>query len=249
MVTVKNKAPLIVAASGVFAICMIALSVAFALFSRHSVLVDDFEHFRVTDAEDGGSSEVEFTQDSIYSVQFKLRLGSASPHAGLAFAMQGKEDYLRGEFFDFSAYDSLRVKLRTGRMPRATLRLAVSDPALTRPEIRSSARPVEKIVEVDRSFKEVRVALADFKVPERWFSQMGFDSPDEFRYLERGVRLEVLTAHGAMLGIPDELEFYDLELFGENRALQQLLLIAAAVLLLAFVGTLLWISKRFGRAK
>lgn len=232
---VKSKTRLRFFSAVFFLILLFVLGVVAFFCREHSLKADVFAHYVVTDSRENGFSEASLSGDSSYTLAFRLRSGAVSPYAGVSYRVQTPEQNLNGTFFDFSRFDSVRVFLRAGRMPHATIRLAVSDPRLTRPELAYSARPAEKIVDVSPFFKEVKIALADLKVPERWFSQMGLDSPDPYLFLDRGLRLEILTAHGAMLGIPDELEFYGLELFGVNYQALKILLALTMVLLLIFV--------------
>lgn len=241
---VKNKAPLRLISSFVFICFIVALAIVAMLNSKHSLELDTKNYFIITDNRENGSSEASLKKDSCFALDFRLRSGVPSPYAGVSFALQTPEQSLSGKFFDFSRYDSLKISLRTDRMPKVALRMSVSDPRLTRPELAYTARPVEKIVESSLNFQEIKVALADFKVPERWFSSMGLDSPDPYTFLDRGLRLEILTAHGAMLGIPDALEFYGVELFGTNRYLLKMLAVLGILFVAGFAYSMLYISKR-----
>ena len=150
-------------------------------------------------------------------LEFLLRSGAPTPYAGVGFSFLSPTQILKEEFIDFSKYDSLRVILATDRMPKVTLRLSVHDPKWTKPNEVFSARPLDLVIGADRKYAEYRVSLSDFAVLERWFDQMGIEVLDEWRYLDRGMRLEILSATGALLGIPDALEVKELELFGVNR--------------------------------
>lgn len=242
---VKSKAPWQAAFIVAFVLGSILLGVLAVFFSRHSFKVGSFEHFVITDARENGYSEAELSGDAPFHLNFRLRSGAPSPYAGVSFRMQSAEQALKNEFFDFSSYDSLRIKLSSGRMPRMTLRMATFDSRVTRPELLYTARPVERIVESAGATREVRVALSEFKVSERWFSQMGFDSPDQYTFLDHGMRFEVLTAHGAMLGIPDELEFDEVEFYGTNHALLRALLVAFAIFALLLVSSMFVVARKF----
>ena len=69
---------------------------------------------------------------------------------------------------------------------------------------------------------------------------MGIEVLDEWRYLDRGMRLEILSATGALLGISDALEVKELELFGVNRDF---------LLMMGWISIVLTIICAFGAFK
>lgn len=210
---IKRLALLFVFFLGIFLIAL------YAYF--HSENVFDCmaqEAFLRSDASEEGESEGKLSKsDSSISIDFRLRSGVPTPYAGVAFELVLPGEMLREKFFDFSQYDSVWVRMRASRMPKATLRFSVHDPLHTIPGQVSSVRPVDFVAPVSRAFGDIYAAVSDFSVPEKWFDQMGIDSPDEFRFLERGLRFEILTAHGAMLGIPDDFEIEKIRFWGKNR--------------------------------
>lgn len=186
--------------------------------NRLVVIPGNYQTFVRSDSLEEGFSRASLSlMDSTYRLDFLLRSGAPTPYAGVGFSFLSPTQILKEEFIDFSKYDSLRVILATDRMPKVTLRLSVHDPKWTKPNEVFSARPLDLVIGADRKYAEYRVSLSDFAVPERWFDQMGIEVLDEWRYLDRGMRLEVLSATGALLGIPDALEVKELELFGVNR--------------------------------
>lgn len=212
---------------------LVILSLCAILFKEHSLQVypGTYQEFVRSDSQDKGFSEVSVSKtDSLLVLDFRLRSGSPTPYAGVGFSLVSPMEILKEEFLDFSAYDSLRVVLATNRMPKITIRLSVHDPLWTKPGDVSSARPLDVVLETTRNLKEHRVSLADFSVPEKWFDLMGIENPDYWRHLERGMRVEVLTATGALLGIPDAFELKKLELYGTNRKLLYVLGVLAFLL-------------------
>lgn len=194
-------------------------ALAFCFKENHlSVIPGNYQRVLRSDSLEGGFSKTNLLKsDSIYRLELQLRSGAPTPYGGIGFALISPTEILKEEFVDFSRYDSLRVVLATDRMPKVTLRLSVHDPLWTNSLNAASARPLDLIIEADRMFKEYTVSLSDFSVPERWFDMMGIENPDFWRHLERGMRLEVLTATGTLLGIPDAIEIKKMELFGLNR--------------------------------
>lgn len=221
----------------VFVLGLAALAVVGVFFTEERVPVFALSHscVAVSDAPEGGNSEAGLScSDSLATLSFKLRSGAEVPQAGFAFWLASPSDVALEKFFDFTKFDSLHIVLRTSRSPRVTLRLAVHDPRYTKVESLATVRPLDVLVSSARQFSEATIPLALFKVPRLWFDKMGLDVPDSYRFLDRGIMVEVLSAHGAMLGIPDEIEVAKLELVGKKMWLVYLLLALLALWLLLF---------------
>lgn len=226
----------------VFVLGLALLAVLAALFTERRVSAFAVSHScaAVSDAPEGGNSEASLScSDSLAALEFKLRSGAEVPQAGVAFWLVSPGDVALEKFFDFTEFDSLHIVLRTSRSPRVTLRLAVHDPRYTRVETLSTIRPLDVLVASARQFSEATIPLSMLKVPRLWFDKMGIDVPDGYRFLDRGVMLEVLSAHGAMLGIQDEIEVASLELIGKKMWLVYALFTALAVWILLF-GFIFW---------
>ena len=239
----QNKTiALVLFLSGIIALILIGF-----LFKEKSTLFfpeSSYPLFTRCDKEESGNSEVDLQKtDSLLSVPFRLRSGAVSPYAGISFYLNPPGALLRKNFFDFSEYDSLKIRAKTERMPKLTIRFSVFDPLYTNLENPISVRPVEKVIEVERQFKTITIPVSDFRVPLKWFSLMGIENPDAFSYLNQGMRLEVLTAHGAMLGISDAFDISHLELKGKNYTLFKILGCIAIFWTLLFI-LFLFTSKK-----
>ncbi len=223
---------------------IIGMTLSVIAFHKHSIVVfkgngeksvSVDEPFVLSDRLIDGNSEAKILDSEFGKLlDFRLRTGFVSPFASIAFPMIPAGDMVRQKFFDFSAYDSVKIICRTARAPRVSLRFVTHDPQYTQTEIPESGRPAEILISTERMFSETRAALANLKVPEKWFDWVGIEVPDNKLYLDRGYRLEVRSALGTMLGIPDEIEVKEIELFGLNRQFLWIMGIGLSAWILGF---------------
>ena len=153
-----------------------------------------------------------------------------------------RSEKLSGHFIDFSSYDSLSITLRTKYMKQVQVKLITHDPNLTRLEDPMSARYLLQVIPSDRSYQNIHVPISSFSIPEWWFERNGFKAPDQLKYLERGIKIDISSGSGTMLGITDEIEIKKIQLFGENHFINKLVFTLAIIFTVLFLGYF-WIHR------
>jgi len=198
------------------------------------------------DQTDGGSSTASLNKgDSSITLSLLVRSGIAYPYAGMGIDLISDTEKLSGHFIDFSSYDSLSITLRTKYMKNVQVKLITHDPNLTQFEDPVSARYLLQLIPSDRSYQNITIPISGFSIPEWWFERNGFKAPDQLKYLERGIKIDISSGSGTMLGIADEIEIKNITLFGSNHFLNKMILSLAIIITALFLG-FLWInhSKR-----
>lgn len=240
-----------------YVLCIIALVTIWSLF--HSKQLEIFPSnsfpksviYSYGDESDGGSSTASFTKnDSSLILSLLVRSGIAYPYAGMGIDLISDTQKLSGQFIDFSSFDSLSITLRTKYMKQVQVKLITHDPNLTRLEDPMSARYLLQVIPSDRSYQNIHVPISSFSIPEWWFERNGFKAPDQLKYLERGIKIDISSGSGTMLGIADEIEIKKITLFGSNHFLNKMILSLAIIITALFLG-FLWIdhSKRLTEQK
>jgi AraC-like DNA-binding protein len=135
-------------------------------------------------------------------------------------------------------------------MKQVQVKLITHDPNLTRLEDPMSARYLLQVIPSDRSYQNIHIPISSFSIPEWWFERNGFKAPDQLKYLERGIKIDISSGSGTMLGIADEIEIKKITLFGSNHFLNKMILSLAIIITALFLG-FLWIdhSKRLTEQK
>lgn len=199
--------------------------------------------FAYGDIADGGASTADWAQnDSSLTLSLIVRSGIAYPYAGMGIDLISDTKKMSGEFVDFSLFDSLSITLRTRHMKQVQVKLITNDPKLTRVEDPMSARYLLQVIPSERSYQEVRVPVSGFLVPEWWFERNGFTAPDQLKYLERGIKIDISSGSGTMLGIPDEIEIKSIQLFGENHFVNRIVFTMGLIFTVLFLG-FLWVDR------
>lgn len=240
-----------------YVLCIIALVTIWSLF--HSKQLEIFPSnsfpksviYSYGDESDGGSSTASFTKnDSSLILSLLVRSGIAYPYAGMGIDLISDTQKLSGQFIDFSSFDSLSITLRTKYMKQVQVKLITHDPNLTRLEDPMSARYLLQVIPSDRSYQNIHIPISSFSIPEWWFERNGFKAPDQLKYLERGIKIDISSGSGTMLGIADEIEIKKITLFGSNHFLNKMILSLAIIITALFLG-FLWIdhSKRLTEQK
>jgi AraC-like DNA-binding protein len=240
-----------------YVLCIIALVTIWSLF--HSKQLEIFPSnsfpksviYSYGDESDGGSSTASFTKnDSSLILSLLVRSGIAYPYAGIGIDLISDTQKLSGQFIDFSSFDSLSITLRTKYMKQVQVKLITHDPNLTRLEDPMSARYLLQVIPSDRSYQNIHIPISSFSIPEWWFERNGFKAPDQLKYLERGIKIDISSGSGTMLGIADEIEIKKITLFGSNHFLNKMILSLAIIITALFLG-FLWIdhSKRLTEQK
>ena len=232
-----------------YVLCIIALVTIWSLF--HSKQLEIFPSnsfpksviYSYGDESDGGSSTASFTKnDSSLILSLLVRSGIAYPYAGMGIDLISDTQKLSGQFIDFSSFDSLSITLRTKYMKQVQVKLITHDPNLTRLEDPMSARYLLQVIPSDRSYQNIHVPISSFSIPEWWFERNGFKAPDQLKYLERGIKIDISSGSGTMLGIPDEIEIKKIQLFGENHFINKLVFTLAIIFTVLFLGYF-WIHR------
>ncbi|HPW94061.1 MAG TPA: AraC family transcriptional regulator [Fibrobacteraceae bacterium] len=240
-----------------YVLCIIALVTIWSLF--HSKQLEIFPSnsfpksviYSYGDESDGGFSTASFTKnDSSLILSLLVRSGIAYPYAGMGIDLISDTQKLSGQFIDFSSFDSLSITLRTKYMKQVQVKLITHDPNLTRLEDPMSARYLLQVIPSDRSYQNIHIPISSFSIPEWWFERNGFKAPDQLKYLERGIKIDISSGSGTMLGIADEIEIKKITLFGSNHFLNKMILSLAIIITALFLG-FLWIdhSKRLTEQK
>ena len=240
-----------------YVLCIIALVTIWSLF--HSKQLEIFPSnsfpksviYSYGDESDGGSSTASFTKnDSSLILSLLVRSGIAYPYAGMGIDLISDTQKLSGQFIDFSSFDSLSITLRTKYMKQVQVKLITHDTNLTRLEDPMSARYLLQVIPSDRSYQNIHIPISSFSIPEWWFERNGFKAPDQLKYLERGIKIDISSGSGTMLGIADEIEIKKITLFGSNHFLNKMILSLAIIITALFLG-FLWIdhSKRLTEQK
>ena len=199
--------------------------------------------FAYGDIADGGASTANWAQnDSSLALSLIVRSGIAYPYAGMGIDLISDTKKMSGEFIDFSLFDSLSITLRTRHMKQVQVKLITNDPKLTRVEDPMTARYLLQVIPSERSYQEVRVPVSGFLVPEWWFERNGFTAPDQLKYLERGIKIDISSGSGTMLGIPDEIEIKSIHFFGENHFVNRIVFTMGLIFTVLFLG-FLWIDR------
>lgn len=195
------------------------------------------------DQDDGGTSTASLSKgDSSITLSLLVRSGIAYPYAGMGIDLISDTEKLSGHFIDFSSYDSLSITLRTKYMKQVQVKLITHDPNLTRLEDPMSARYLLQVIPSDRSYQNIHVPISSFSIPEWWFERNGFKAPDQLKYLERGIKIDISSGSGTMLGITDEIEIKKIQLFGENHFINKLVFTLAIIFTVLFLGYF-WIHR------
>ena len=232
-----------------YVLCIIALVTIWSLF--HSKQLEIFPSnsfpksviYSYGDETDGGSSTASFTKnDSSLILSLLVRSGIAYPYAGMGIDLISDTQKLSGQFIDFSSFDSLSITLRTKYMKQVQVKLITHDPNLTRLEDPMSARYLLQVIPSDRSYQNIHIPISSFSIPEWWFERNGFKAPDQLKYLERGIKIDISSGSGTMLGITDEIEIKKIQLFGENHFINKLVFTLAIIFTVLFLGYF-WIHR------
>lgn len=236
-------------AFAVFVIFAVIWSVLFNKFSEsHQILFPTGVHevYALTDASVGGFSTSELSQtDSSVSAKVNIRSGVAYAYAGMGLNLLSVNNRPALDFFDFTQFDSMAVRVETGRMSKVSVRFMNNDPVYSKQGTYASYRPLVATINVPAKVSdEVRVALSDFKVPEWWLAGQGLEEDDGLRYMQRGVLFEVYNGEGALRGIPDDIVLHSIHLWGLNRTFRTLMFIALGLGVLSFVVALYLIRKK-----
>lgn len=195
-----------------------------------------YEIYTLTDMEAGGFSTSETREnDTSIVARVNIRSGKAYPYAGFGINLTSLNNRPIG-YFDFSDYDSIAVVVSTGRMRSVTLRILTDDPVYSQSGSYLSYRPLEHEVLVAGSQTEAKASLMDFKNKEWWLVAQGLDKDDGLSYFYRSMMLEIFNGENVLRGIPDEIEVKSIRLWGENRDFQKGMLFVAGLLVLLFVG-------------
>lgn len=192
------------------------------------------EIYAVTDANFGGVSTSEImVNDSQIVSQVNVRSGVAYAHGGVGFNLKSVKN-LPADFFDFSKYDSLFVKVETNRMKNIAVKILNNDKVYSVENNPLSLRPLKTQFAV--SSNVAAIPLSHFKVEEWWLALVGLEKDDGMRYMERGNFLEVINGDGTLRGIPDEILIKNISLYGVNSTFKILMYFALGILILVYAG-------------
>lgn len=232
-----------------FAIFVVVWSLLFCKFSEnHQVLFPTGVHevYALTDATVGGFSTSELTKtDSSVSARVNIRSGVAYAYAGMGLNLLSVNNRPATDFFDFSRFDSMAVRVETGRMAKVSIRFMNNDPVYSQQGSYASYRPLVASLNVPaKPDQEARVSLSEFKVPEWWLAGQGLEEDDGLRYMQRGVLFEVFNGEGTLRGIPDDIVLHSVRLWGLNRTFINLMYIALGLGVLSFAVSLYLIRKK-----
>lgn len=219
----------------------------FMAFSENSLQLfpaKTYEVYALTDGAVGGFSTSELSlSDSSASAKVNIRSGVAYAYAGLGLNLRSV-DNRPADFFDFSQFDSMAVRVETGRMKKVVVRLMNDDPVYSKDAV-SNYRPLEASLNVPvRASDEVLVALSSLRVPEWWLASQGLEGDDGLRHMQRGVLLELFNGEGALRGIPDEISLHSIRLWGENRTFKNLMFLILGLFIATFVVSIYLIRKK-----
>lgn len=215
---------------------------------NHQILFPTGVHevYVLTDSPVGGFSTSELVQtDSSVSARVNIRSGMAYPYAGVGLNLLSVNKRPSADFFDFSRFDSMAVRVETGRMSKVSIRFMNNDPVYSKQGSYVSYRPLVASVNVPaKANQEARISLADFRVPEWWLAGQGLEKDDGLRYMQRGVLFEVYNGEGALRGIPDEITLRSIRLWGENRTFKSLMYVVLGLGIVGLVVAVYLIRKK-----
>ena len=204
---------------------------------------DALSLYAYDDRHEGGESQGSISQsDSALKCGFRLSSGIDFPYAGCGIVLTSDASMLLGDFYDLSGYDSLRLRIRSNRSSQARLQLLTHDPNLTRADDPLSKRFFIQSIPLERSFQDVRIPMANFAAPEWWFEHHSMQPDYGLKYMERATNMELSAGLGTLLGIADTIEIKSIVFYGENHAVNQIVLILL-LLLGGGVGTRLWYAR------
>lgn len=220
-----------------FAIIILLWLFLFVKFSQSERSIfpnSDYNIYALTDSIIGGFSTSHLTlSESLLVANVNIRSGVAYAFAGAGFNLRSVRNRPVAHF-DFSKFDSVKIKVETNRMKNIGLKILTDDPIYTKDNYIQSFRPL--IISVPIKKDEVTASLFDLKVPDYWLVSMGLDSDDGMRYMQRGVEFQVYNGDATMRGIPDEITIKSITFVGENCTFKVMMFIALSVILLVYIS-------------
>jgi AraC-like DNA-binding protein len=126
-----------------------------------------------------GKSEIRLSRDSSNRAVFTytLRKGHFAPFAGIHFRLTDTA------FFDISAYDEIKVKIRAKNGTRLPVYIATNIAGYSMPSQDLSYRLSLYILNVNNQWNEITVPISNFETPPWWYTtnnklERDFGAPD-----------------------------------------------------------------------
>jgi AraC-like DNA-binding protein len=139
------------------------LSITQAYYSDSSqeILLDTYD-----DRPLKGKSEAHLSKDSSNRAVFTymLKQGASSPFAGINYSLTDTT------FFDVSAYDEIKIKIRAKYGTRIPIYLSTNIPDYSMPGVDLSYRLSLYTLNVSNQWNEITVPIKHFETPHWWYS-------------------------------------------------------------------------------
>jgi AraC-like DNA-binding protein len=185
-----------------------------------------------------GKSEIRLSRDSSNRAVFTyiLREGHSSPFAGIKYHLTNNG------FFDVSAYDELKIKIKAKYGIRIPIYLGTDIPDYSTPANGLSFRLSLYTINVSNQWNEITVPLKDFETPHWWYSineksEKDFGSPD----FSRMEAVDIASCLNINKDIEDVIE---IESIIFDVSFTNFYIYSGLFLLIYFTGAFLFLRKK-----
>jgi AraC-like DNA-binding protein len=185
-----------------------------------------------------GKSEIRLSRDSSNRAVFTyiLREGHFSPFAGIKYHL------IDTTFFDVSAYDELKIKIKAKYGTRIPIYLNTNIAGYSTHTKELSFRPSLYIINVSNQWNEITVPIKNFETPDWWYSinnksEKDFGSPD-FSMMEA---LDIASCLNINKDIEDVIEIESITFY---VSFTNFYIYSGLFLAIYFTGVFLFLRKK-----
>ncbi len=197
-----------------------------------------------TDQYDGGSSTA-FLSDDSFLLDAELRLTETIERPYTAVSMVFLDANNQRMHLDLSAYQQITFQIKCSTNTVLTMLVYTVDPVITQPHNYLTYRAPHSYFNCSSQWQPVTLDLTDMTLPAWWLHMFNLNLADNRYSLEQVAKIQLGTTAQSPLNETIRVQVNSLTLRGEDW---QTLYLTAGLLILLWLGYIVWFVRAHGHA-